>query len=538
VIKFAAVGPTSDAGELSMFSRRRVTSMQDRLGPPRAAIAVAAGVLAGFLLATHLLPSGVALVVSNLAQLLAAGAAAATTAAHARRCSPGRLQVAWLLLACSCASWCVGQAYWTWLCARGASPFPSLADAGFLGFAVLAVLALLLHPADGGRTGLWQRVFDAVMTSAAVGLVSWETTLGAVVAADDGPDLLARALLLAYPVADVAMVVLVVVVLARTRGDRTALNLVGLGVLAQGIADSTFIYLAATSSYDGGPIDVGWLLAFLLIAVAGTCPAGTPHSDDRPRGAAPPSVPVSFLPYVPVVAAFAMVLGATFTGHPLTPGEVVVVAVVVGMLLARQYAAVRENSRLAADLAAREAELHHLAFHDSLTGLANRALFRDRLRHALQLHARDQRAVSVIFLDLDDFKVVNDTLGHGVGDTLLCRVAERIAGALRGGDTIARLGGDEFAVLLQDGGDALSTAARIADALHAPFLLAGHSLAVRASIGVGTLEPGDPSIGVDDLLARSDAAMYRAKHSGKARVISYDAGPAGPPPSLAASPAG
>jgi diguanylate cyclase (GGDEF)-like protein len=515
----------------------RATSMQDRLGPPRAATALAAAVLAGFLLATHLLSGAAAEAVSNLAQFASAGAAAATTAAHARRCTSGRLRAAWLLLAGSCASWCVGQAYWTWLSAHGAAPFPSLADVGFLGFAVLAALALLLHPADGGRTGLWQRVFDAVMTSAAVGLVSRETTFGAVVAADDGHDLLARALLLAYPVADVAMVVLVVVLLTRTRGDRTALNLVGLGVLVQCIADSTFIYLSATGSYDGGPVDVGWLLAFLLIAVAGACPVGTQHPGDRPRDAAPPSVPVSFLPYIPVVAAFATVLGATFTGHPLTPGEVVVVAVVVGMLLARQYATVRDNSRLTADLADREAELHHLAFHDSLTGLANRALFRDRLGHALHLHARDLRAVSVIFLDLDDFKAVNDTLGHGVGDTLLCRVAARIAGALRGGDTIARLGGDEFAVLLEDGGDGLSTAARIADALRAPFLLAGQSLDVRASIGVCALEPGDPSIGVDTLLARSDAAMYRAKHGGKARVISYDAGAAGLPVPLAALPA-
>jgi diguanylate cyclase (GGDEF)-like protein len=512
--------------------------MQDRLGsPPRAAIAVASALLAGFLVATHLLHGEAAAVVSDLSQFLAAGAAAAATAVRARRCTATRLRASWVLLACSCVSWCAGQGYWAWLSARGEAPFPSLADAGFLGFAALAVLALLLHPAGGGRTGLWQRVFDAVMTSAAVGLVSWETTLGAVVAADDGHDLFGRALLVAYPIADVAMVVLVVLLLARTPGDRTALNLVGLGVLAQGVADSAFAYLAATSSYDGGAVDVGWIIAFLLIAVAGTCPVAVPRPAGRPAGAAPRSVSVSVLPYVPVVAAFAMVLGATFTGHPPTPGEVVVVAVVVGMLLARQYAAVRENSRLAVDLAAREAELHHLAFHDSLTGLANRALFRDRLRHALQLHARDLRPVAVVFLDLDDFKVVNDTLGHGIGDELLCRVGERITGALRSGDTIARLGGDEFAVLLEDDGDALGTGGRIADALQAPFLLAGRTLDVRASIGVCAVRPGDPSIGVDTLLARSDAAMYRAKHGGKARVISYDADAAAPSPSLAALPA-
>jgi diguanylate cyclase (GGDEF)-like protein len=360
-----------------------------------------------------------------------------------------------------------------------------------------------------------------VMTSAAVGLVSWKTTLGAVIGADDSHDLFARSLLLAYPVADVAMIVLVVLLLTRTRGDRTALNLVGLGVVAQGIADSTFTYLSATGTYDGGSVDLGWVLAFLLIAVAGTCPPSTARPAERTRGTAQRSVPVSFLPYVPVIAAFAIVLAVTFTGQRLAPDEVLVVAVVVGMLLARQYATVRENARLADELAAREAELHHLAFHDSLTGLANRALFRDRLQHALHLHERDRRPVGVIFLDLDDFKVVNDTHGHGAGDELLRRVAERIAGTLRAGDTPARLGGDEFAVLLEDDGDPVRTAGRIADALHEPFSLAGRKVAVRASIGVCALSSTDLAAGVDTLLDRSDAAMYRAKHTGKGRVVSW-----------------
>jgi len=504
--------------------------------PPQAATAVSVASVVGFLVLTHALPGGAAALASDLVQLAAAAAAAVTTALHARRCPPGRLRAAWAAVSGGCAAWCAGQGWWAWLSVQGESPFPSLADAGFLGFAVLAVLALLLHPAGGGRTGLWQRVFDAVMTSAAVGLVSWKTALGAVVAADAGHDVFARALLLSYPVADVAMIVLVVLLLARTRGDRTALNLVGLGVLAQAVADSSFAYLAATSSYDGGAVDVAWVLAFVLIALAGTCPVGDAVPAVRAAGAAQGRATVSFLPYLPVIAAFAIVFGSTFTGHPLSPGEVVVVAVVVGMLLARQYATVHENTRLTADLAAREAELHHLAFRDSLTGLANRALFHDRLEHALRLHARELRPVGLVFLDLDDFKLVNDTLGHGVGDELLRLVGERITGALRGSDTVARLGGDEFAVLIADDGDVLRTAGRISDALQRSFVLGGTELEVRASIGVCTLAPTDPTVGVDALLARSDAAMYRAKRNGKARVVVHEPGPAAAPPTPAPLP--
>jgi diguanylate cyclase (GGDEF)-like protein len=318
------------------------------------------------------------------------------------------------------------------------------------------------------------------------------------------------------------MVVLVVLLLARTRGDRRALNLVGLGLLAQGVADSTFAYLAATSNYDGGSVDVAWVLAFLLIAVAGTSPVGVHRPVENRRAAASRSLSMSVLPYVPVVAAFVLVLGATYTGHPLTPGEVTVATVVVAMILGRQYAAAQENIRLTSDLAAREAELQHLAFHDSLTGLANRALFRDRLTHALQLHQRDLRPVAVVFLDLDDFKVVNDTLGHGAGDELLRQVGNRITGVLRTADTVARLGGDEFAVLLEDDADPLRTAGRIADALRAPFALADRDLPVRVSLGMCALAPTDPAVDVDGLLARADEAMYRAKRDGKAQLVSCD----------------
>jgi diguanylate cyclase (GGDEF)-like protein len=129
--------------------------------------------------------------------------------------------------------------------------------------------------------------------------------------------------------------------------------------------------------------------------------------------------------------------------------------------------------------------------------------------------------VSVVFLDLDGFKAVNDDHGHAGGDELLARVAERLTGALRSGDTIARLGGDEFAVLLEDDGEALTGTARIHDALAAPFTVAGHSLVVRASVGVCALGPADPAVSADQLLARSDAAMYAAKRAGGARVVDW-----------------
>ena len=120
----------------------------------------------------------------------------------------------------------------------------------------------------------------------------------------------------------------------------------------------------------------------------------------------------------------------------------------------------------------REEQLRYQAFHDPLTGLANRLLFRDRLEHAAALRQREGRVLTVLFLDLDDFKLVNDRLGHAAGDALLVDVAERLRACLRQGDTVARLGGDEFAVLLEDGSEAQDRlAARIVDAMEVEFQL-------------------------------------------------------------------
>ncbi|MBA4116185.1 MAG: EAL domain-containing protein [Rubrobacter sp.] len=165
-----------------------------------------------------------------------------------------------------------------------------------------------------------------------------------------------------------------------------------------------------------------------------------------------------------------------------------------------------------------ERRLEHRAFHDSLTGLPNRALFLDRLEHALARAGRHRESVAVLFVDLDNFKVVNDSLGHEAGDALLVAVAERLREILRPEDTLARLSGDEFTVLLEDvegTSDATVVAERIAVALRDPFVLEGQEAFVTASIGTAFGGSSQESPGA--LLRNADLAMYRAKETGKAR---------------------
>ncbi len=165
-----------------------------------------------------------------------------------------------------------------------------------------------------------------------------------------------------------------------------------------------------------------------------------------------------------------------------------------------------------------EQQLRHQAMHDPLTKLANRTRFSDRLEHALVRSKRKGNAVGVLFMDLDNFKGVNDSLGHSAGDILLTQVADRVQACLRPGDTVARLGGDEFAILLEDvesSDDATNVTNRIFARLEEPFQIEGKDLVMRASVGIAI--SGDGSVSdADALLRDADVAMYVAKSHGKA----------------------
>jgi len=168
-------------------------------------------------------------------------------------------------------------------------------------------------------------------------------------------------------------------------------------------------------------------------------------------------------------------------------------------------------------------ELRRQATHDALTGLANRALLHDRVERAMQRGARAGTRCALLFLDLDDFKTVNDSLGHAAGDALLQAVGTRLGACARPEDTVARLGGDEFAVLLEEGDTATATgvAARIAEALGRPLTVAGREVAPATSIGIALNRDGQDA---DGLLRDADAAMYVAKRGGKGRCALFEEG--------------
>lgn len=169
-------------------------------------------------------------------------------------------------------------------------------------------------------------------------------------------------------------------------------------------------------------------------------------------------------------------------------------------------------------LARQASEMEHRAFHDPLTGIANRALLMDRLGLALTEAERTGATTILLMIDVDDFKYVNDTLGHSVGDQLLCEIAARLEGLIRAGDTVARFGGDEFAVLAEEASSGLgeTLAQRIVDTLNAPMNISGQHITPRASVGIAETHGSSP-VDAEDLLRNADLAMYAAKAAGKAQ---------------------
>ena len=441
-------------------------------------------------------------------------AAACSCVAVRRGC--GRQRAAWIAMAAGLGGWVAGEAIWSYYelwQGMAQTPFPSPADAAFLLFPVGAAVALLLFPIGHSGQSRTRLVLDGLIVSGSLFVVSWVSVLDRVYQAG-GTSHFALDVSLAYPVADLVTITITVLVLARARtAQRVTLMLLTAGIVLMALSDSAFVYLITLGTYHSGSlIDLGWVAGFLVLGLAAL--ASTREPQANLEAAQVPARVRLWLPYVPLLLA--SVVGTVRFLPSLDAGPVPSVALVLVIaVLARQFIVVAENRRLLVTVADQ-------AFLDPLTGLANRALFMDRLTHAVQLQQRDLRSVAILSLDLDDFKLVNDTLGHPAGDALLIRVAERLLGCLRTGDTVARLGGDEFSVLIEHGADhPLLVAHRVVDAFGAPFHIDGHSLIVRPSIGLATASADDAEVSPDSLLKQADVAMYSAKRAGTGGVHAF-----------------
>ncbi|MGA8112166.1 MAG: EAL domain-containing protein [Actinocatenispora sp.] len=480
------------------------------------------------------------LVVDDGAQFVGAWVAAALAWWKAYR-AHGPCRWWRFLIGCSMASWGTGQALWSWyqLQANVPIPSPSLADAGYLLMPVFALPALLILATrassriDAAERANWRRhvllVFDGLIVVLSMVLLAWQTTLAAVV--HDGAPSRAEFLIgFGYPVTDLVLVAMVILLATFRRiaaADRLPLLLLALGLVCISASDSVFSYLVSSGAGEMPPVaDIGFVAGPALIALSMLAPTN-PRTDTAVHA---PSRrirwPHLLLPYLPLTGCVVLFVVWTATGSTIAAYTMYLGALVLFLVMVRQLITLLENTALLERVREGQARLAFQAFHDPLTGLPNRALFGDRLEHATQLHKRDLRMLALIFVDLDDFKDVNDHHGHHVGDQLLKAVGERLLGCVRSADTVARLGGDEFAILLE--GDDLTgdkapeqVSNRILAALARPFLIDGTPLTVSASLGMVSPDREETGLTVGELLRRADNAMYAGKRQGKGRVVSH-----------------
>jgi diguanylate cyclase (GGDEF)-like protein len=473
-------------------------------------VAVFAGVFVwqswGGVFATHL--------VADAASLAGALIAAGCTG-WAARSSHGRERRGWLALTAGLVAWAVGAAIWSyyemWL-GYDLFPSPSIADVAFLLFPVGAIAALLWLPAGVRRQSRIRQVLDAIIVATSLIILAWVAVLERVFRGEDqsGP---AAGVSLLYLIADAAVVAIAILTFAGAipaRRPRLGLLAGGIGLMAAADMAVTYVTRSGEDHADDF-IDLTRFVAFGLVALAAL--SGVGASGDEPAPTQIASRVRLWLPFLPLVFAVSVWFGRVLPA--IGPVLLVLAVLLVVTVLVRQFVVLNENRHLLSDVA-------QLAYCDQLTGLANRTLFLDRLARAVARRRREAGPLAVLCLDLDNFKTVNDDLGHPAGDELLVRVAGRLSACLRSSESVARLGGDEFAVLVEGSVEqALTVAHRILDAFGSPIVLDGVGLTVRPSIGL-TLAADDPSLTtVDDLLRQADLAMYAAKRSGGGCVRSF-----------------
>jgi diguanylate cyclase (GGDEF)-like protein len=464
--------------------------------------------------------------------LAAAVAAGVCFAAAARQPPEGRL---WRrCLGAGLAGWAVLRLRWVVRDVldpdrAGAS---EIADAGFLVLPLAVLLALVAgaaapgnRPASAGRD-LVVLLIDGVLIAASLVALVWSTVPGRLFQeAGESPYVVGVAA--AHPLAGLVLVTIAALLLVTRPAaavGRAPLRLLIAALLAFGVSDT--LRLLQVSGEALTPLQsAGHLLGVALAglaALAAPAPAGEPRRDADWLHL--------LLPYVPVIASGVVIAVRTGAGRPLTSYEAYLGWLGLGLVVARQMFTIVDNTVLLARVSEGQQRLHHQAYHDPLTGLANRALFHERLAAALDARRRTGRPVALLFADLDDFKLINDSFGHAIGDRLLRAIGERLVVCVPRDDLVARLGGDEFAVLLEHHpGQAEPVAHRMLAALRHPFEIDGHTVAVGASIGLVVPEPSDGSLTADTLLRRADAAMYAGKRRGKGTIAKYagsaDGGP-------------
>jgi len=426
----------------------------------------------------------------------------------------------WRLIALALALLSTGDIAYTVLSIGGGGvvSYPSVSDVAYLGgygALILGVVGLFRGRLAGGdRTAF----IDAATLAVGAGSLSWIAIIRPNL--DGSQDPIAGLVSMAYPVFDLVLLTLCLRVLLTAATRPRFFHYLVAGISLYLVADVVYAMAVLQGTYaEGNPVDIGWIAGVLLFAVAALHPSAAQEVATVDTNEAKLSaVRLGMLATAALIAPTILLVSEVQSGDELVIGLVIQWTVLFGLVFLRLATTVKA---LAASLQERRNLQDNLAYeatHDSLTRLANRSLFQTRLATAMQTAPA---RTGLVFLDIDDFKDVNDTLGHPTGDDVLRITAGRVERQLRGSDLAARVGGDELAILVENCDDinaVQSVAERALSAVRAPLEVAGHHLLIHASAGVSL---GSGTATAVSLMRDADIAMYQAKSHGKDRAESF-----------------
>jgi len=476
-----------------------------------------------------------------------------------RRMRPtsARLAGACTLLGVAVGLYAAGDAIWAYLELTALQPtFPSVADAFYLiYYPVFLAGAMQWISGPVSPKGRASFRLDLLTVAVAASLIFWNLLIGPLVVSRSDVPRLSQLILFAYPVFDLVLLCALVLIVyyQSDQWELASIFVLAIGVVFMVLTDSAYAYHTLANTYVSGTLlDAGWLAAHLLTALAFLPQLRPVLSGDAVRSEAAPATQLetlrglrTYIPYGALLLAYVLLLRGSLAWLPMRPLTLGIgLGVIVALVILRQITTLSENAELTAAVLDNagvlantnrylaveveerkriEEKLSYDTLHDSMTGLPNRVLFLELLQHAItQARQKRERSYTVLFIDIDHFKVVNDSLGHMVGDELLWAIGARLKGALRSTDTLARFGGDEFAILM-DAREHKEAAAQLSERvqkrLQQVFRVEGHELHMSASIGivadVASYEQAE------DLLRDADLAMYEAKALGKSRSQTF-----------------
>lgn len=473
-----------------------------------------------------------------------------------------RMAFAWYALGVSLLAYTFGDVFWSINELYQESPLlTSLSNLGYLLFYPLFFVGISLFPTK--KLSLLDRAkitLDLSIIMVAATLAIWIFIIGPIVGPNPGANALDIWITIAYPIGDLIIffALLVLINNLNQKINRRPFIVLAGGMIIMIATDLIYTIQSTMGTYtSGGILDLGWILSNVLISISGIYMAlvvnsridstvlSSPLSNLKGK---PESKIITILSYIWVIGAF-FLLRQYHHSEDIINSDALFFSVtaIIALVIIRQIITLNENSNLLSKLSEAldigkqhvselnksnlslqqeiikrqqaEKQLSHDALHDGLTGLPNRVLFMDRLSHAIQLTKREPKLhYSVFFMDIDNFKSINDTFGHIFGDKTLIEIGKRVKCCIRAIDTVARLGGDEFIILLEQTAkknSVIEVVERLSAGLNQPFSYKNKETQISCSIGVvlDIAEYTDP----DDVLRDVDIALYRAKEKGKSQ---------------------